>query len=181
MVAKMKNTYYITIVLTLLSIGCKESKKTENVVDQQVAAVNHSWTDKQQEGFLKNCNGFLISDGVDNAEEYCDCLLTTTMDAYPNPEIAMELEQNDIVRLFEESGCLDDYLMVKIEDPWTDEVNEAYLKSCIDARIKTGVSKEEAVSYCSCSLDYIKEIIPNPQHLIQLTKEEWEKIKSNCN
>lgn len=180
MVVKMKITKYITIILALLSMGCKESKKTDNGVDQQVETKNHSWTDKQQEGFLKNCNGFLINDGVDNAENYCDCLLTTTMDAHPNPELAMELEQNDIVSLFEESGCLDDYLMVKIEDPWTDEVSDVYLKSCKEARLKTGVSEDKAESYCSCSLDYIKEIIPNPQHLIQLTKEEWEKIKQNC-
>ena len=131
----MKRIIYSFSAVVLL-VNCKNQSKDNNSAKQEENEVLIEWTDEQKNEFSQNCNVFLQNDGVEGAENYCSCLLTATMEAHPDPETAMELEQNDIVSLFEESGCLDDYLMVKIEDPWTDEVSTAFLDSCKKSRIE---------------------------------------------
>jgi hypothetical protein len=92
----------------------------------------------------------------------------------------MELEQNQIVQLFEASECLDDILMVKIEDPWTDEVSALFLKHCREAQAATGVEDATAETYCSWALDKVREIIPYPHHVIALSEEELVEILKQC-
>ena len=175
----MKRLLYLLSTVMLL-VSCKNEPKDNNSVKQEESEVLVEWTAEQKNEFSQNCNVFLQNDGVEGAENYCSCLLTATMEAHPDPETAMELEQNDIVSLFEESGCLDDYLMVKIEDPWTDDVSMAFLESCKKSRIELGNSEQVATEYCDCSLIKIKELIPQPQYLLQLTQEEWKTITNSC-
>ena len=103
------------------------------------------------------------------------------MEAFPDPAIAMELEQNEIVELFVNSKCIDDLLLIKIEDPWTEEVEQLFLEHCKTAQIEKGVTDNEADSYCSCALEEIKKIVPNPQHVMTLTEEELALILERCN
>ena len=176
----MKNLVILLVLLSTL-VACKNKVESQEPVSDSVSGeIATDWTGEQDEAFLKNCNGFLDNEGVEEGKAYCDCLLEATKKAHPDPQSAMDLEQNDIVSLFEESGCLDDYLMVKIEDPWTEEVSMAFLEQCKKSKIEAGEDSSEAESYCSCALEKIKELIPQPQHLVQLTSEEWESIIESC-
>jgi len=178
----MKKIFDLVLLGFVMILACKQTSNTENPVKSaDVNTATEKWTNDQNEEFLKNCNGFLDNEGVDNAAKYCDCLLDATKKAHPDPETAAALEQNDIVSLFEESGCLDDYLMVKIEDPWTEEVSAAFIENCTAFRVESGADSASAEAYCSCALEKVKALIPQPQHLIQLTQEELNNILKDCN
>jgi hypothetical protein len=185
---KIKSYALIFAALTLILFSCERNKKksetdkvdaVENMPDGDVDA--HQWTEKNKLEFERNCVGFLEKEGVTDAKEYCDCLLASSIEAYPDPEVAFELEQNDIVALFEQSECIDDLLLVKIEDPWTEEVEQIFLEHCKKAQKEKGVEDADATSYCDCSLEQIKQILPNPHHVMSLTEEELTSILEKCN
>ncbi|MCA0933836.1 hypothetical protein LCM02_15350 [Lutimonas saemankumensis] len=177
----MKKNKLPLLVLTALILfaGCGKEKKINTPTTAEIEP-NHQWTEKNIKEFEKNCVGFLESEGVDNAKEYCDCLLETSIKAYPDPAVAMELEQNEIVKLFEGSKCMDDLLLIKIEDPWTEEVENLFLKHCKSTQIENGVSASDADEYCACALTEIKEIVPNPHHVMSLTEEELTHVLEKC-
>jgi len=163
----------------LFLTSCVKDKKEENPVKDIVEA-KHQWTEKNMLEFERNCVGFLESEDVQNAKNYCDCLLESSIEAYPDPRLAMELEQNEIVRLFVESKCVDDLLLIKIEDPWTEEVEQLFLEHCKIAQKEKGVAEADADTYCSCALREIKQIVPNPQHVMTLTEEELAHVLEKC-
>ena len=180
----MKNytTYLIALSLTLF-FSCGNEKKneaTEATAAGEPTATEHQWTDKNKFEFERNCVAFLESEGVEKAKNYCDCLLETSLEAFPDPEVASELTQDEIVALFEKSECLDDLLLIKLEDPWTEEVEQMFLTHCQIAQKEKGVADEKAAAHCSCALDEIKEIIPNPHHVMTLTEEELAQILAKC-
>jgi hypothetical protein len=164
----------------MLTLACGKDKK-ENIEQMKSDEMSHQWTEKEMLEFERNCIGSLESEGVENAKVYCDCLLESSLEAYPDPAEAIELEQKDIVALFEKSNCLDDLLMIKIEDPWTEEVEEKFLEHCKIAQIKKGETENGANDYCSCALEEIKKIVPNPQHVMALTQDELDHILEKCN
>ncbi len=174
-----KYTSLLLCVPFFYFLTCKTEKKVETVVEEDVQ-VEHQWTEKNMLEFERNCVGFLESEGVENAKMYCDCLLKSSFEAYPDATIAMELEQNEIVKLFEDSECIDNLLLVKIEDPWTEEVEQLFIEDCKIAQGKKGIDDAEANAYCTCGLSEIKKIIPNPQHVMSLTEEELASILENC-
>jgi len=106
--------------------------------------------------------------------------LEASVEKYPDPDVAAELEQNDIVHMFEESKCLDDILLIKIEDPWTEEVEKLFVEHCQKAQAEQGVTEDAAKAYCDCSLVEIKQIVPNPHHVMSLTQEELDHILDKC-
>ncbi len=180
----MKNPIYLIVLLFfLINVSC-EKKKAESTAqedEQSLAAEpNHQWTEKNKLEFERNCVGFLEREGVVEAKSYCDCLLEVSLEQYPDPAVASELEQNDIVDMFEKSKCLDDVLLIKLEDPWTEEVEGLFVEHCRMAQAEQGVGSEEAEAYCACALDQIKEIVPNPQHVISLTQEELDHVLEKC-
>ena len=140
-----------------------------------------SWSEKNKGEFESNCVRILEKEGVTDAKKYCDCLLESSMASYPDAEGAMELEQHEIVKLFEESKCLDDILLIKLEDPWTEDVEELFLKHCMEAQVNQGISEENASAYCDCALAEIKTIVPNPHHVMALTEEELAQVLEKCN
>lgn len=173
---------YIALLLMLplfLFNSCGKEKKIETQV-KEVEKSKHQWTEKDMLEFERNCVGFLESEDVQNAKQYCDCLLASSVKAYPDPAVAMELEQNEIVSLFVNSKCVDDLLLIKIEDPWTKEVEQLFLEHCKTAQKEKGVKEAEADNYCSCALGEIKQIVPNPQHVMTLTEEELTHILEKC-
>ena len=182
-IMKTSQLYFFISLLTLLFISCTSGKKndpTSESKELEATAVQHQWTDKHKLEFERNCVGFLEREGVVNAKEYCDCLLEASVTNYPDPEVASELEQNDIVKMFEESKCLDDILLIKIEDPWTEEVEKLFVKHCQEAQAEQGVGEDAAQAYCDCALVEIKEIVPNPHHVMSLTQEELDHILNKC-
>lgn len=175
-----KYTISILIVLTsVLFISCGKEKK-EAGSDSEVVKSKHQWTEKNMLEFERNCVGFLESEDVENAKIYCDCLLKSSIEAYPDAQVAMELEQNEIVELFVNSKCIDDLLLIKIEDPWTEEVEKIFLQHCKTAQKEKGVSESDADSYCSCALGEIKKIVPNPHYVMALTQEELTHVLEKC-
>lgn len=174
-----KYTALLLLIFPLfLFNGC--NKKIKEVSTEKVDLQKHEWTEKNMLEFERNCVGFLESEDVENAKEYCDCLLESSIEAYPDPAIAMELEQNQIVELFVNSKCVDDLLLIKIEDPWTEEVEQLFLEHCKTTQIEKGITDTEADNYCSCALDEIKKIVPNPQHVMALTEEELAHVLEKC-
>ena len=175
----MNRTIVLLVFAFLIVSGCEQKKKDEtpSTSGEESLVV---WPEEEKNRFYSNCVGFLEREGVVDAKKYCDCLLESSMEKYPDIEEAMELEQKEIVILFEQSNCLDDYLMVKIEDPWTEEVSAVFLEHCQKSKKESGSNEDDALKYCSCALEKIKELIPQPQHLIQLTPEEWESIVKDC-
>lgn len=169
----------LALAILILFTGCGKEKKV-NRSEAADLEPKHEWTEKNIKEFEKNCVGFLESEGVENAKEYCDCLLESSVKAYPDPAVAFELEQNDIVALFEKSECLDDLLMIKIEDPWTEEVDSLFTEHCVIAQKGKGVPKDKADAYCACALEEIKKIVPNPHHVMALTEEELSQILEKC-
>ena len=181
----MKNSQLNLFIslLALLLISCNSGKKKEPASESkepETSTVQHQWTDKHKLEFERNCVGILEREGVVNAKNYCDCLLESSVKNYPDPEVASELEQNDIVDLFEESNCLDDILLIKLEDPWTEEVEKLFVKHCQEAQAQQGVTEDAAKSYCDCALVEIKEIVPNPHHVMSLTQDELDHILNKC-
>ncbi len=178
----MKNykTSILILFVTFLFISCEKEKKEAKTASEDVVS-KHQWTEKNMFEFERNCVGFLESEDVQNAKEYCDCLLKSSIEAYPDAEKAMELEQNEIVELFVNSECLDDLLLIKIEDPWTEEVEQLFIEHCNLAQKEKGVDQAAADSYCSCALEEIKKIVPNPQHVMSLTEEELAHVLEKCN
>jgi hypothetical protein len=174
---------YKTSILLLLSIflltGCEKVKKTETTAKEMVKT-EHQWTEENMLEFEKNCVGFLESEAVENAKNYCDCLLESSVQAYPDPAVAMELEQNEIVKLFVDSECVNDLLLIKIDDPWTEEVEQIFLEHCKKTQLQNGVAENNAESYCDCALLEIKEIVPNPHHVMSLTQDELDHILNKC-
>ena len=171
---------YTTLLLCLpflLLIACGSDKKEETTA-KGVVESKHQWTEKNMLEFERNCVGFLESEDVENAKIYCDCLLESSMEAYPDPTDAMELEQNEIVELFVNSKCVDDLLLIKIEDPWTEEVEQLFLEHCKIAQKEKGIADAEA--YCSCALGEIKQIVPNLHHVMTLTEEELARNLEKC-
>ena len=179
---KTISSHLLLIVLIAFMVSCN-SKKKDTETEIQAAdnkVVEHQWTDKHKLEFERNCVGFLESEGVVNAKEYCDCLLEVSVKNYPDPEVAAELEQNDIVALFEASKCMDDILLIKIEDPWTEEVEKLFVEYCQKAQADQGIGEEAAASYCDCALGEIKQIVPNPHHVMSLTEEELNHVLEKC-
>lgn len=176
----MKKFNIILTISALLFIllSCGKDKKEENVEEKVLS--EHQWADKNKMEFERNCVGFLENEGVEKAKMYCDCLLKSSMESYPDPKVAMDLEQNEIVTLFVESDCVDDLLLIKIEDPWTDEVDQLFVDNCLKAQEENGITKNESELYCSCALEEIKEIVPNPHHVMTLTEDELAGILAKC-
>lgn len=176
---------YTTLLLLLFPLflltNCGENKK-ENTLSKDVdlTEATHQWSEKNMLEFERNCVGFLESEDVQNAKKYCDCLLESSVKAYPDPTVAMELEQNEIVELFINSNCVDDLLLIKIEDPWTDEVEQLFVEHCKTAQKEKGITEADADNYCSCALGEIKQIVPNPQHVMTLTEEELAQVLEKC-
>lgn len=169
----------VVVLFVLIGLtACSGKTTTEQQSEPESSA--HEWTEKDQQVFTKNCVGLLEIEGVDNAEDYCSCLLETSMREYPDPEEAMELEQSHIVEMFENSECIDDLLIVKIEDPWTEEAEALFVKECLTAQTAQGIDENTASGYCDCALNEIREIIPNPQHVISMTQEEMQHIIDTC-
>ena len=71
-------------------------------------------------------------------------------------------------------------MLIKIEDPWTEEVEKLFVKHCQKAQADQGVAEEVAKSYCDCALGEIKQIVPNPHHVMSLTEEELNHILEKC-
>jgi hypothetical protein len=142
--------------------------------------ISHTWLEKDQMAFKSNCEGFLLREGVVDVETYCNCLLKSSMETYPDVEEAMELEQTEIVQMFEASDCIDELLLLKIEDPWTKETEALFLEHCQKGRIGQGDGETSAEAYCKCALDEVRQLIPNPQHVISLTQEELAQIFNKC-
>lgn len=178
------NQLHIALSLAIfLLLSCNSDKKNDAKDESKkpdASTAQHQWTDKHKLEFERNCVGFLEREGVVNAKEYCDCLLETSVKNYPDPEVASELEQNDIVDMFEKSKCLDDILLIKLEDPWTEEVEQLFVDHCQKAQAEQGVAEDAAKTYCDCALGEIKEIIPNPHHVMALTQEELDHILEKC-
>ena len=174
-----KYTALLLIIHLFLLSNCGKEKKSETPI-KEIEKSKHEWTEKDMLEFEKNCVGFLESDGVENAKNYCDCLLESSVKAYPDPDVAMELEQNEIVKLFVDSKCMNDLLLIKIEDPWTEEVEQIFLEHCKKNQLKNGVAENNAESYCDCALLEIKEIVPNPHHVMSLTQDELDHILNKC-
>lgn len=176
---KKYKTSILFVFSVVLLLSCGKEKK-ETVSEKEVVQSKHQWTEKNMLEFERNCVGFLESEDVQNAKEYCDCLLKSSVEAYPDAQVAMALEQNEIVDLFVKSKCLDDLLLIKIEDPWTDEVEQLFLEHCKIAQNEKGTSESDADAYCSCALGEIKKIVPNPQHVMALTEDELTHILEKC-
>ncbi|MGI9531347.1 hypothetical protein [Lutimonas sp.] len=176
---KLYKTPILILFISFLFISCGKEKK-EDKTTPEVAESAHQWTEKNMLEFERNCVGFLESEDVKNAKIYCDCLLKSSIEAYPDAQVAMELEQNQIVELFVNSKCIDDLLLIKIEDPWTEDVEKLFLDHCKKAQKEKGATDEKANSYCDCALGEIKEIVPNPQHVMALTEEELAHILEKC-
>lgn len=176
----MKKFNIILTISALLFIllSCGKEKKEEKV--EEKIQSEHQWTDNNKMEFERNCVGFLENEGVENAKMYCDCLLNSSIESYPDPKVAMDLEQNEIVTLFVESDCVDDLLLIKIEDPWTDEVGQLFIDHCLKAQEENGIAKNESEVYCSCALEEIKQIVPNPHHVMTLTEDELSGILAKC-
>jgi len=176
------NHLFLSLVV-ILFISCTSGKKKDAMEESQTqdaTVAQHQWTDENKLEFERNCVGFLEREGVVNAKEYCDCLLEASVEKYPDPDVAAELEQNDIVHMFEESKCLDDILLIKIVDPWTEEVEKLFVEHCQKAQAEQGVTEDAAQAYCDCALVEIKQIVPNPHHVMSLTQEELDHILDKC-
>ena len=171
---------FLLLLSIFILISCGKEKKKETSSSTEPIESKHQWTEKDMLEFERNCVGFLESEDVQNAKQYCDCLLASSVEAYPDPAVAMELEQNEIVSLFVNSKCVDDLLLIKIEDPWTEEVEQLFLEHCKTAQKEKGVKQADADTYCSCALGEIKQIVPNPQHVMTLTEEELTHILEKC-
>ena len=167
------------IVLALLFTSCKNKKKGEGE-SQEATEIEHSWSEANKAAFQKNCIGFLVSDSVEHPGTYCDCLLETVIKNYPTPEDAIALNQNELAKLFENSECIDDILLIKIENPWDKEVEKVFLDECLTSAKKKYSTEVEAKTYCDCALVEIKIIIPNPQHVMDLTENELNLILEKC-
>ena len=177
-----KSLLFLIALFTFLSCKQNDKRKLDIQVDdlKKETASSSVWMKNEKKLFENNCVVYLEKEAVNNAKAYCDCLLETTIENYPNPEEAFNLEQNDIVLLFEESKCLDELLIIKIEDPWTEEVSKLFLTNCVTAQIKNEVSTKKAEEYCSCALEKVKTIIPNPHHVMSLTKSELNQVFDTC-
>jgi hypothetical protein len=139
-----------------------------------------AWSEEDKNRFNSNCVEFREAEGVTDAEKYCDCLLQSSMEKYPEVQEAMELEQTAIVTLFEQSKCIDELLLVKIEHPWTEETEALFLEHCKEGRSKQGMSEVNAEKYCNCALAEVRVLIPNPHHVISLTEEELAHVFNKC-
>ena len=176
------NMKHITVLLALAFLilsGCKQMKKDEVPSDPGMEPLQ-SWSEEEKDRFNSNCVGFLEGEGVADAEKYCDCLLQSSMEEYPDVEEAMELEQTEIVTLFEQSKCIDELLLVKIEHPWTEEAEGLFLEHCQEGKRQQGLTGEDAKKYCDCALAEVRVLIPNPHHVISLTEEELEQVLNKC-
>jgi len=177
---KKYTSSFLLLISILMLISCGKEKKKDTSSTTETVESTHQWTEKNMLEFERNCVGFLESEDVQNAKKYCDCLLESSIEAYPDPTVAMELEQNEIVSLFVNSKCVDDLLLIKIEDPWTEEVEQLFLEHCKTAQKETGVAEADADTYCACALGEIKQIVPNPQHVMTLTEEELAHVLAKC-
>ncbi|MDM9630474.1 hypothetical protein [Robiginitalea aurantiaca] len=175
----MKPTALLTAFAFLILCGCKQEKNNETPSVTAAAALQ-GWTEEDRARFNSNCAGFLEAEGVEDSGKYCDCLLKSSMEKYPDVGSAMELEQTEIVSLFEQSECIDELLLVKIEHPWTEEAEELFKKHCKEGKMQQGISDDDAEKYCDCALAEVRELIPNPHHVISLTEEELLQIFNKC-
>lgn len=173
----MKLSQITYLLLICLAISCNQKSSQENSIE---ADVTHSWTETDMISFQSNCIGFLENEGVSDPSKYCNCLLESSLIKYPDVEEAMELEQHEIVSMFENSDCIDELLLVKIEQPWTEESEELFIKSCQESKMRQGLTEGQSLEYCSCALEEVKLIIPNPQHVISLTEEELKRVFNKC-
>lgn len=175
----MKPTALLMTFTFLLIVGCKQTKKDKIPSDTGMEALQ-TWSEEDRIRFNSNCVGFLESEGVTDAEKYCECLLQSSMEKYPEVQEAMEMEQTEIVTLFEQSKCIDELLLVKIEHPWTEEAEALFLEHCQEGKQQQGISDVDAEKYCNCALAEVRVLIPNPHHVISLTEEELTQIFNKC-
>ena len=175
----MKPTVVLLAFAFLMIVGCKQTKKDEKSSDASMEALQ-TWSEEDRIRFNSSCVGFLEGEGVTDAEKYCDCLLQSSMEKYPDVQEAMELEQTEIVTLFEQSKCVDELLLVKIEHRWMEEAEALFMEHCQEGKQQQGMSDEEAEKYCNCALAEVRVLIPNPHHVISLTEEELAQIFNRC-
>ncbi len=166
-------------ILGLLFTSCARKKKGKAKSDKS-SEISHNWSEDYKATFQQNCTGFLVSESVEHPQKYCDCLLETVIHKYPMPEEAISLSEHELAKLFEISECIDDILLIKIESPWNQNIEKVFLKECFESARKDYDLEQEAKTYCNCALVEVKKIIPNPQHVIDLTQDELNLILEKC-
>ena len=83
----MKKLLFILLPVTLFLVSCGGNK-------------NQGWPYEEKKAFIENCISSynVTSGGLGNAEEYCECFLEKTINEYPTPNDALNMDMKFIVK-----------------------------------------------------------------------------------
>ena len=175
----LKHTSVALLLFGLLC--CKEDKNKADIqTNEETAEIAHNWSDDDKTLFSNNCLKYFNDIDKEKSEEYCDCLLKSTMQAESEPSKAMAIEQKDLAGLFLRSECLDGLEAERGKSPWDEGLESEFKGSCVKSQMKQGKSEDEANSFCDCALTKVKAMVPHPQHFMAYTEKEMQQLTEGC-
>lgn len=169
----------ITLLFVSMLFGC--SSGTQKSETSQDETVESKWSAEEIDQFKSDCQQ-LASELHDEGDEiYCDCLFKEVNNQFPEHNETHELSQAQWINLIVNSDCHDDKFMEDYGSGWDEASSQAYLEGCKTAKMADGVAGPEADSFCACTLEKLKSLIPNPQYSTEVTEEELSEILASCN
>lgn len=177
----MKRLSIISLVwITILSSCSTSTSDTSQKEDTSEASFVSPWSEQENQQFKSDCEKLAQEMKSEGHMVYCECLLKTVSQSYPDHNNTHNLTQSQWVDLLISSDCHDDEFTEDYGSGWDVPSSEAFLEGCKTSELANGSSAETADTFCNCALDQIKEKIPNPQYSSQVTQEEMQEILAAC-
>lgn len=168
----------ITLLLASIFYGCSSGTQKSDASREDI--VESKWSAEEIEQFKSDCQQ-LASELHDDGEEiYCDCLFADVNKQFPDHNDTHDLSQTEWIKLIVNSDCHDDKFTKDYGSGWDEASSQAYLEGCRTAKMADGVSESEAESFCNCTLEKVKSLIPNPQFSTEVSEEELSEILASC-
>jgi len=169
----------IVFIASAFVVACNSSNKNDSTPISKVDST-HSWSQKELDLFMTQCNIVAKEFTNEESEAYCECIKNLIVGVHPDPKAAGQLQDHEWRDLLENSDCNKRFSIPKIENKWTDLVVGSFMSGCMESALEKYDNEQDALAFCECALEETKRIIPNPHFAIMLTTEEYNQISESC-
>lgn len=142
---------------------------------------NGQWTAEGKDKFLQQCrSSAATSFNKEAAGNYCNCMLNKISAAYSSESAVATIQQTEIDTLAAE--CVSELMVEKEKNStygawWSAEVRKEFISSCQEKLKGSSVDGEK---YCSCALDEMIILFPDPLNATNIKDADLYKIAVKC-
>ena len=132
------------------------------------------WTQEEKDGIIKTCREESVKLGISNPEETCDCVLSSILQKYPDPNQFENLEMGEYGQIM--MDCQGKTNPTRII--WPENTQKAFVDSC--SRMTAKMNKAKPKEYCTCVLQNLMEKYPTNDDLGTISPKIMADIGINC-